>query len=310
MPGPNEKTWRERSGMLGVVMFAILVATVGLASWLTRTRLEPVRRGVEILERIRSRTLHAYWGPEATTRWYLVTDSQGRPTGWWSRTISPTGEGFSGTLVSYREPQKFSIEQWNLANDASSGEYRAAGESSSLVDIVIQLEQGQVRVSRPMARQYRSGSSAAPENYIPEGMTSLALSEAVKAGKPAYFQIILNNLAIMGEEINFALVRVTPGERGLVRVEYEVLGPRGMHKNVQLYQLDPQGNIASIKDEADDADQTTQTHVSPEEVFQHFPEAAKFMSPSAQPARALQGEGEFTAQRTESSSLEAPRLVG
>jgi len=284
MPGPNEKAWRERSNVLGVVMFVILLAAVALAWGLTRARLEPVHRGANIMERIRNRTLHAYWGTEPTTRWYLITDPQGQPAGWGSRTISPTGEGFSGTLVRYIKPQQFSIEQWDLANDASRGEYRAAGESASLVDTVIQLEQGRVRVVRHVAGRLRQASSASPENYIPEGMTSLALREAAKAGKPATFQIILNNLAIMGEEINFALVRVTPGEKRLVRVEYEVLTLKGLHKSAQLYELDPQGHIASIKDEAD---QTTQTYVSPEEVFQHFPEAAKFMSPSSQPAPML-----------------------
>ena len=284
MPGPNEKAWRERSGVLGMVMFVILLVAVALAWQLTRVRLEPVHRGANIMERIRNRTLQAYWGAEPTTRWYLITDSQGLPAGWWSRTISPTAEGFSGTVVRYIKPQQFSIEQWDLANDASRGEYRAAGESSSLVDTVIQLEQGQVRVVRHVAGRLRQASSASPENYIPEGMTSLALGEAAKAGKPAQFQIILNNLALMGTEINFAMVRVTPGEKRLVRVAYEVLTPKGLHKSAQLYELDPQGNIASIKDEAD---QTTQPYVSPEEVFQHFPEAAKFMSPSTQPAPML-----------------------
>jgi len=303
MPGFNEKTWSERSGVLGVVMFAVLLVTVALAWWLTRVRLEPVHRGQEILERIRGKTLQAYWGAEPTTRWYLIIDPQGRPTGWWARLITPVAGGFSGTLIRYLDQTEFSIEQWELANDASSGEYRAAGESPGLVDTVIQLKAGRVKVVRQGKRGLLQASAPAPRNYIPEGMTSLALSEAARAGKAACFRIILNNLAIMGKEINFALVRVTPVQQGRARVEYEVRSLRGIHRSAQIYQLNAEGDIVSIRDEAD---RTTQKSVSPEEVFEHFPEAAKFLSPSSWPA----GQEDPTVLRAEGFSREAPRPVG
>ena len=44
----------SRRGMLVVIMFGLLVASVGIAGWLSRTRGAPARRGAEVVEKIRA----------------------------------------------------------------------------------------------------------------------------------------------------------------------------------------------------------------------------------------------------------------
>jgi len=219
--------------MLAVIMLAVLVAAVGAGWWLSVSRRSDPQAGRDVLASIRGRRLRAIWGDEPVTIWYLERRSDGVPIGWsMVRRIRLEDGRYAGTRVRRIGSMK-SVESWILDDAARTGQYAAT--ESELIQLPgqpmpierrgpkteIRLREGQVTVQRSTGRQTRTVSGPAPENYIPEGLTSLVMFEAVVRGQKTTFSILENSRAIVRGKLAFSTVTAAPEGRRVLRARFD-----------------------------------------------------------------------------------------
>ncbi|MCJ7545100.1 MAG: hypothetical protein MUP47_11175 [Phycisphaerae bacterium] len=234
----------HRRSVLSLVLLAILGTSV-LAAWaLVELSQAPVARAQDILGRIRRETLAHYWPSEASTRWYLIQDRNGRAVGYVVYMRRPSPDGFSGVVV-HRLGDEHHGESWGLDPAATQGVYVATVGGRPLPDTQILLRDGQVTVIRPQPARTEQAVEPAPGNYIPEGLAHLVIAEVAKTSAKARFCLVVNAESIAGSQLRFTPVTMSPQGTGRVRVRTDFL--EGVSEEV--YHLDAKGEVFRIDDQ-------------------------------------------------------------
>lgn len=280
MPALSESPQRDRTALLGPFMFGLLLVSLGAAYWLVHSRNVPIRRAAAIIREIRTKALPAYWGSEQTTLYYVLRDGEGKALSWLavSRRGGDDDDGYSGTTLG-RAPGKLYLEDWRLLPDASAGQYISSfgtvkSPKTFLLarDISIALSNGQVTVQKAGLEF----TAAAPENYVPEGLSSLVIRLVAERGQKAAFTMIINEQAIINHRIVFAPITMKP--QGARRVLFESRSQG--QAIIKIYHLDEDGRIVRI--EFPDSG-INFIRVSAEELIKAFPEARKLLRLGEEP---------------------------
>jgi len=244
-------------------MLGVLLASVATAWLLVQRRTIPARRGAEIMRRIRTETLSAYWPDKPLGLWYLRRDGSGKPVSFYGVVRELTGDGFAGETIML-EPDRLLRESWRLSGDAAAGQYRAyAAPPFSAAETSILLHDGRIEVRRGRRPAHQAGASE-PDNYIPEGLLHLVIRLVGEGGDKAAFKMIFNEEAIAGGQVQFALATMIPQSNRSVRVKFD----SSAGGTTKIYDLDETGRVVRIRDEQD---QVIYTLVDLAELIRHFP---------------------------------------
>jgi len=233
---------RHRSGLLSLVMLAVLLVSVGAAQWLVRCYGAAARRGADILAKVRTNKLDTYWKDDTSRQWYLIEDHNGKAMGYRTVAQRKTRDGYAGAsrLVLRTESH---VEHWQLSPDAAKGRYQAISHmpTGDLDRTDILLQDGLVTVTKAALDAIGEASYPAPDNYAPEGLLSLLIAETIKSGQKAAFSLVDNEQAIVEGKVFFSRVTVTPQGPRQARVECARLGDT----SELVYRLDDQGRIVA-----------------------------------------------------------------
>jgi len=279
---------------LAAIMGAVLLASVGVATWLSRSRGAPVRTARDVLSHIRDRGLQAFWGDGPETLWYLTRDANGTPIGWWRYRRTPTEGGFEGG-VARRLGAGYYEERWSLDRKARRGEYIAEqyGLSRPLrtgvprlrkgVSTIIALSDGKVAVDRrrPTGRQAK-GIGQTPDNYVPEGLLSLVFYLTAAGGETGSYALIFNETSLGPGGVYFSEAQVVPD--GPQRVEVTFGTPAAGAQWTEVREYDDRGRLVLGRRPREGI---TWRRVSYEAVLEAFPEAQKI----AEEDRRREGRG-------------------
>jgi len=257
---------QSRQFLLSLVLLAVLAVSV-LAAWvMVRVRQAPIARGQAILRQMRDRTLQEFWGDKPDMTWLLTREPGGQPVGYMARARWRTDEGYEGAVFATVQGHR-QAERWSIDPSASAGTYVGDIGWMAATETFITLSAGRVTVrqgrSKPVAK-------AAPGNYIPEGLMWLVVAEVSKTDKSAVFSMVFNAEAIQLDDVNFTTITMTPLGDGNVRVRADLLAGR----IDQTYQVDSQGNVVRVED---NADHSVSSVVDVKELAKLFPEATELV---------------------------------
>jgi hypothetical protein len=235
---------RHRTAVLAVLMGLVLLASVGVASWLVSRRAGAVQDAVEVLQHIRQRRLKAFWGAETEELWYIHRNRAGQAVGWSRTRREATATGYEGTELR-RLGAYFDREDWALDVGARRSGYRARKWEVALLgggriafhmvsSIRISYRDGRVEVERPPGSGQKL-AAAAPDNYIPKGLPMLVYYLAAIGQRGAAFRMIFNERAIVGREVHFARAQTAPAGPQRVRARF------GSHE--EILQFDRNGQL-------------------------------------------------------------------
>ena len=234
---PSKRASQARPGAAAVIMFALLLGSVGAAAWMVHARQAPARHAADLLQQLRKDTLAKYWPQKEQTLWYLTRNSSGQPIGWLCSTRGPTPGGFTG-----KELKGQIRETWHLQSDLSGGEYICNDGTT------ITLSGGQVTVRRFTDEGEIPATSSAPENYVPEGTLPLMVRLVNSRRQPAAFRMLFNDAAIVAGQVHFLPATLTPEAPGRVRYEHRYELDGRMHQLKRVFHLDEAGEIVRIDD--------------------------------------------------------------
>ncbi|GAH71870.1 unnamed protein product, partial [marine sediment metagenome] len=236
-PTQTEAPPSRISLLTAVMLVALALSTAG--AWLVQETLgAAARRGAQIVADMARRGLSHYWGGRSDVRWYLVTDANGRPHGWRLTTRKADGDYYAGQDI-LRTAQGAHQSQWQLADDASEGRY-ASGTGllrGQHPNVTIALTHNRVEV---VTRFGASGLGPRPDNYIPEGAFPVVLLLTAAGGRPAKFKMIIDQVAVIGGQVHFITLVVTPQGADRVRASFTVLGKK---PETTIYHLGADGGI-------------------------------------------------------------------
>ena len=292
-------TETRRRSLLALIMLAILLAAVGAGWWLSVSRRSDPQAALDVLNSIRRRGLRAIWGHEPVTSWYLERRSDDI-IGWSVITRDRLEDGrYVGTRVQ-RIGRIISEESWVLDDAARAGRYAAS--ESELIQLTgqavqigkrgpkteITLREGQVLVKRTAGRQTRTASGRAPDNYIPEGLTSLVMFETAGLGRKTTFAMLENSRAIAGRKLNFSTFMAEPEGRRVIRANFG--------KADQVWAFDETGQL--LRTSHPDLGWWSEKS-SAAVVVESFPEAKLFGRPAPTTAPDRDGEPDEATQPTD-----------
>ncbi len=251
---------RTRQNLLVVIMLGVLLASVGVA-WLLTWSDDPAKqRGEAILASIRERQLPNWWGTDPIDLWYLIRDEGGRPVGWQHVTRRTVAGGYAGTRqIRLLDRQWIIDEKWEISADATGGGYEGTsitprGRSETYTE----LTGGQVRITAP---QTAAAASAAPPNYIPEGLNTLVFFLAAAGGEKTICQMVFDSDAVRGGRVNFKSVTLKPAGPNRLQVVYPGSGAG------RTYHFDDRGLVERIHNPDDG---TTYTRMPRADVAKFF----------------------------------------
>jgi hypothetical protein len=231
----QERTISEmtRRSLLAGLMMSLLVASVGVAWWLSASRRYDPQAAREILDGIRRRGLPAFWGDELAASWYIRFRADGKPVGWClARRLRRQGGGYAGTRIE-QDGDLFSIQTWTLDDTARTGEcevrrwrWRTLGLPGRIVQMPVPLDttgiafaNGEVAVT--LAEGSRPVKASLPDDYIPNGLADLAMYETAARGQKTTFSVLPDREAMAQGPVDFRTLRVTPEGGRVVRREIE-----------------------------------------------------------------------------------------
>ena len=136
-------------------------------------------------------------------------------------------------------------EQWEISADAKTGRYVGLPGADPQDRTEIDLRGGRVTVRQIDPGGRAEASTTAPDNYIPEGLMTLAVRRVAARGTRAAFKMIVNSEAMENGRVRFADVAMTPGkgEKGQ-RVRVTTTGKAFTES--KTYEVDAQGRIWKI----------------------------------------------------------------
>ncbi len=258
MSTPEEKT-PPRQHLLPVILVGVLGLSILIALLIAGADEPAKSRGTEILDQIRTRRLSSWWSDEPVEAWYLIRNVNGNTEGWQLVTRQFEDGVFFGSIEVHR-PKTIVYEQWEINDGATEGKYIGQGRiDGQPVKTVTTLSDGRVYVNSTAWPQ--KVSSAAPPNYVPEGLTSLVIYLAAVGAEPVICRSIIDSAAIIGSRVHFFTSRIEPEGPQSARVTMAGID------SVNLYQFDARGELKR----RDSTDGTSFIRVSPEEVLRAFP---------------------------------------
>ena len=231
-----------RRNLIAVVMLVVLAAAVGLAWAITRGPGASADRGKKLIAQLHEKGLSAYWSGEPTSLVYEAT-LPGRPPARLVFIRQPIQDGFKGQTA--QRGDLVDISSWALSNDARVGQYSGRSQMETGWAITrITLSEGKVAVVQsvtkgPSARVQGEAINRAPDNYIPEGAMFAVVSVVHEAGESATFEMIDDQSAIEGGQVDFTTVRMSPHGKDEVTLTF----PNGK----TIYHFDAQGQIDRIQ---------------------------------------------------------------
>jgi len=284
MFGPREPSERTRFVLIAAFMIAALLASVGAAWWLTRSRNAPHRRGEEILQRIRREGLEKFW-PGPQTRWYLRQRS-GKPVGWRLVARDRDADGlFHGVRVSVRADGGMGAgfethwEQWTLNAAADEGSYEAGQyyatrtKRAALTDTVIHLRAGQIDVVQLIAGEPFDSDAVVPGNYAPEGTLGLVRRLVARDKTTATFRLVFNSVPPSGRGTRLATAEMRYAGEGKPfedrpTEQVIVLSHMGGAGDERAYDFDAGGELVRIRGK-----ESQEVAASVKRILSHFPGA-------------------------------------
>lgn len=248
-----QSTRRKRSLLAGV-MLAVLVASVGVAWVLGELADRRVKSAVATLAAVRRDGLGKHWPERLRVDWYLsYAGDEAEPSGWGASIRGRGDQGpFAGMMLRVTG-HEYTLEQWLLNADATSGDYDALkGVGWPLPDTSVTLEKGEdgekmdVTVT-PYGGKRLPGRAPAPKNYLPEGTLELAVALVAAGRGNAQFALVFNESPNVGGRIEFGTVRMRYAGKGPTRQGKETrrvrVGFGGRRQDEHEYEVGPDGEV-------------------------------------------------------------------
>jgi hypothetical protein len=273
---------RPKFALIAVLMFALLAAATGLAWLIVVSRTGLQRAGTELVERIHSEGLSAFWDRSPDVRWLIAYRDDDR-AGWQLRMRMPRGdggfEGLDAAFYQLRRRTRGHWEQWRLNADATTGVYRA-GELQITpaglrlpANTRIALGDGTVSAQQQLsgAPMWLDSEADAPDNYVPEGTLPLLRHLVAETGTTAAFRMVFNEQPPRQGKTSFGVITMERRELGetdfpeaTARVVVRGTGAAGQ----QTFFLDERGGTVAVF-----GGEFRLVAVEREEVFDTFPQA-------------------------------------
>lgn len=258
MSTSEEKT-PPRQHLLPVILVGVFGLSVLIALLIAGADEPAKSRGAEILDQIRTRRLSSWWSDEPVEAWYLIRNVNGNAIGW-QLIIRQFEDGVFFGSTEIRTQKNVVYEQWEINDGATEGRYVGQGRiDGQPVKTVTTLSDGRIYVNSTAWPQ--KVSSAAPLNYVPEGLISLVIYLTAVGAEPVICRSIIDSAAIIGNRVHFFTSRIEPEGPQSARVTLAGID------SVDLYQFDARGELKR----SDSTDGTSVIRVSHKDVLRAFP---------------------------------------
>ncbi|MBN1942478.1 MAG: hypothetical protein JW849_04200 [Phycisphaerae bacterium] len=193
------ETWRKNFRSL--VLLAILGVCSAVAWVLAWHKGAPARDAREILSAIRRQGIKHYWPQNARQqRWFFIR-REGNVVGWEMHHRQAGADGAIGGFVRRENAPHKQVRlssRWRLSNDAEQGEYHSQQvvlqpPQVKVTEAAIELRDRNLQVNQNIDGAGFSSTTAIPENYLPEGLMTLAMREVAQRQGRAQFKMVLDN---------------------------------------------------------------------------------------------------------------------
>ncbi len=264
-----------RPAVIAVVMFVILLLSVGGVYWLITVKTTlPRGRGEEIIKTLRSKNLSEQMDTQFMQAVFIARNHEGKIIGErtefrWFR---------DGRFLSETEETRLTNEGRNdvestcgLADDLSECYYQ--GRTNQLrTEIILKDGKSSVTSHQKIHGMWKplSGTADIPANYIPDGAMLPVLRLVAKSGESAGFCMAVDDSIFIGNNVQFTDLTIEPLDKNTIRTRSSMLG--GL---TQIYHLDSDGEIKQIDlpDHGITFTRVSITRVQPEQI----PVSAAFM---------------------------------
>jgi hypothetical protein len=275
---PTE-AWRKN--FRSIVLLAILGVCSAMAWVLAWHKSAPARNAQEILAAIRRRGIKTYWPENARhQQWFLIYRDE-KITGWEMEYHQAGSNGAVGGFVRQNDLSTRQVRistRWRLSNNAEKGDYQSQHVAwnppqAEVGEAKIELRDRNLQVVQNINGKRYSSSAAAPENYLPEGLMSLAIREVAQRRSHARFEMVQDAqppAQSKGEK--------TP----LFSFELRYVGQDSHSGGAMVEEsYDPKHTWITVLDDAGNVLQRNQGNIKcvpvpHQTVLQHFPAAAEF----------------------------------
>lgn len=278
---------KRRKTRLLLVLFAVLLLTVGLAWALVKAKQQPLENGARLADRLGAEGLSAHW-PDRDVSWYVI-EEDGHPIGMSVRGLWRRDDGGYDGLEVLQRTNTVSAAVWTLAPKADRGTY--LGRSLQVHPRFGQVEsKAFVRLGDQRVRILQGGevSSAAraPANYAPEGTLDLLIALAGRADRNAQFQVTLDSVPPWGTMPRFFPIYARPAdgaENGQVTVRVE--RKFGRSSQADLHTYDANNVLARLK-----SGRVVQRRISRKEALDALPGGLELLTQQVKLLRRTRGQ--------------------
>ncbi len=217
---------------------ALLAGSAGVAWWLSASRRFDPQAASAVLADIHKRGLPTFWGDQPAENWYLRYRADGMPVGWQvAKRIRREGGGYAGAQIE-QYGDLLSIRTWTLEDNARTGQseskrwlWRPINMSGRVVPMPALVASatstfgnGKLKLVQVVGNSQITASPALPDDYIPSGLTDLAMYETAALGRKAVFSLLADGAAPAPGLANLQALRVTPEGGRVVRRQFDDSG--------------------------------------------------------------------------------------
>lgn len=272
-----------RNNFRSLVLLALLGVCAAAAWLMAWHKSSPSREGQDILATIRQKGIKSYWPQNVQRReWFLIRRGE-KIVGWEMeyRQAGPdrAGGGFERQTNTAAGQERISA-RWKLTNNTEQGQYQSQSVKfsrmkASVTEAKIALQEGRLEVLQNNNGAHYASTTPVTENYLPEGVMSIAIHEVAKRKTQARFDMV--------EDESYP-EESQGGQTPLYSFELRYIGQdtrtggamvetffRGGGSWVTV--VDDEGNV--LRRFGENVEFTPATRV---EVQKHFPEAAELQS--------------------------------
>lgn len=239
--------------MLAGIMCLILVASVGWAWYLVRASGQKTTAAADILKDVRAKGLGSYW-PAIREIDFFIVQRGGKDVEWVIEMRQPAAAA-AATLLGEEMDQagytglkwtsRGSEENWWVSADASKGQYIGpTGQRGQQIRISMSPEGLDVTLLRGLSIVEARQRQSLADNYLPEGMLSLAVRQVAAAGRDATFRGISNEVAFIQGQLHVGYIHMQPRGSTQVLVLHST-PPAGTAEAV--YHLDSDGRVERVE---------------------------------------------------------------
>jgi len=192
-----ESVLQSKRSLVALAMGLALLVSVGAAWLLIQGPRRRVAAAKDFLAELRTDGLAKHWPERVRTQWWLRYDADNKPLGW---QVDVRGRGDDGGYLATNlmiTGGRYQWVEWSLNANATAGVYEARSrmlnQRPGAPDTLISLREGVVKVhpSGPPIRHL--AESAAPANYLPEGLWGLAVRHVARLGGVAQFEAVFDD---------------------------------------------------------------------------------------------------------------------